>query len=229
MAEKAIKFDRVVRGLYKQIENGFEDKFAENVNRIQKLVGTAHRNFFKRLVVKAIDKRSAPRLGEYTPVWKQLNPKYRATKQKQGQSTNFFMRTGELKTTLQSLDPKSVLGAPVIYFTPSGLVGTPGVGTRLERWKGQASKRRVIRDSKGRFASATQIPRVVKASIKVDAYPKILEDIRNEIVDERDYFDKEVAEKLRNPKGKRLRPIITNYLNWYLDTEITKAVARAVK
>lgn len=221
-----VKYERVVNALYGTIEEGFEDRFAEVANRLDKAVTAVQARFFKKLVMKAIDKKAAPNLGDNTPVWKPLSGKYLEKKKKLGQSSGFYMQTGELKSALSSLNAKTTLGKPLVLFTPSGFVGRSGVTSRQETWKGSASKRNVIRDSRGRFAKATDIPRYVKASMTVRPYPKILEDATKSVIDESEVFDEDIAGKLKNPNGRRMRPIFTNFLNWFLETEIRKVVER---
>lgn len=223
-----VKYQRVVNSLATTIEEGFEDVFAEKADKIQRQVNVAQARFFKKLVMKTIGRKSAPNLGEYTPVWKPLSSKYLKKKSALGQSQGFYEKTGELKSALGSLNAKTILGTPAVLFSPSGFVGRSGVSSRKEVWRGQASKRSVIRDSQGRFASARDIPRFMKARLSVDPYPKILEDAVGSVIDESKYLPEDVAQKLKNPSGRRLRPIFTNFLNWFLETEIRKVVERAV-
>ena len=226
-----VEYNGVLNSLFQAVEEGFEDIFADKAEEIQRRVNRVHERFFKKLVMKAIDVKSAPNLGEYTPVWEPLssgktgNGGYLAKKKRLGQSSNFFIATGELKTAMQRLISKTVLGTPLVSFTPTGFVGAIGTRGRLEQWKGRADKRKVIRNAKGQFAKVENVRRRVTASIFVDPYPKILEDITKTILDESKYFDDdEIAKKLKTPKGNRVRPMFTNFLNWFLDVEIRKAI-----
>jgi len=223
-----LNYQRVMNSLFKVVEESFEDTFESNVKKLDREVNKAQSRFFKKLVNKAIDVKSAPSLDEYTPVWKALNPKYLQEKRRLGQGTNFFKKTGELKTSLSSLKPLTVLGKPVVYFSPSGLSGTPGVRETRERWKGSSSKRKVVRDSRGRFASASNIPRYISASMTIDPYPNILKNAASEIINESDVLPDNIAVKLKAPNGRRVRPVFTNFLNWFLEKEIRKAAERVV-
>ena len=98
-----VKYKRVVNALGATIEEGFEDLFAEKADKIQRDVNTAQTRFFKKLIMKTIGRKSAPNLGEYTPVWKPLSGKYLKKKSALGQSTGFYSKTGELKSSLNSL------------------------------------------------------------------------------------------------------------------------------
>jgi hypothetical protein len=223
-----VKYDSVMNTLTGMVETGFEDIFARKADTIQREVIKVQSRFFKRLVLKTIGRKSAPNLDEFTPSWAPLNSKYVDKKRKAGYTGGFFERTGELKTALRNLNPKTVLGTPTVLFTPSGLRGNIGTKARQEVWRGASSKRKVIRDSRGRFARSKDIRRRVTASISVDPYPRILENIANGIIDESTVFNDDIAKKLKNTSGT-YRPLFTNFLNWFLQKEIRTVVEKASK
>lgn len=212
-------FERVGNTLFTMVEEGFEDRFAEVADRLEKHVQAVQKDFFDIMAIKAIDVSGPPDLGSYTPTWKALTTKYLAAKGKAGFSTNFYKRTGALQTSLQKLNPLTVLGKPVVRFKPSSGSGVSG---RYERWQGAGSRRFVVRDSRGRFTST---PKNIKAIIGVNPYSK-LPDVDE--VDEIKVLGKEIGSKLKNPGGKRQRPILRNYLNWWLETKIAEAMAKAL-
>ena len=221
-----LSFTRVLNSFFSVVEEGSAEIINDKIKGIDLKINEVHRKFFKRLVAKTIGKSVVPDLGSYTPVWDPLGKKYVADKQKRGYSKGFFERTGELKTTLAGLNPKTVWGSPIITLTPLSVVGKTGVSLREERWyKGTGKEKlvRKVRDAKGRFASARDIPRTISSSLTVNPYPKIPFDIRDKDIDEHDYFNQDIVNKLININGKKRR-LITPFLNWYLDNELAGAV-----
>ena len=217
--------DQIMTNVITVMYNGITKTYSERMRKIETEVRKSHSKVFKTMAMKAIDVKSAPNLGQHTPEWTALSNTYRNKKIAQGRSGNFYSNTGALKGALASLDANTILGTP--------LVSLGGVGQQIvkreETWKNSSgTKRIVIRNLKGQFVAERTLRENLPKGITVTPFPKITQEAMRGILDEEEFLPLEISQKLKNPKGKRLRPIFTNYINWYIDVEIRKAVSRGM-
>ena len=203
-----LKYDNVVNRLYTVIGEGYEDTVRDLSLDLKTQVSKVQRRFFKRLALKMIDKKRAPNLGQFTPVWKKLE--YQTKKTNEGYTGGFFKKTGDLRKDLIKESATTVLGTPLIVF-----------GVTKGRGGTQA------RDSLGRFAKVTPNVKQLSSTIFIDPYPKIVENIDKDIVNESKYFKPEISSKLKNVNGA-YRPLFQPYLRWFLDTEVRAVVQKAI-
>ena len=168
--------------------------------------------FFTQLANLTIGASGAPALGVYSPTWKPLSESYKRKKRRRGQAENeFYSFTGGLKQGLLRSKATTAFGKPLI---------TIGSGGKFRKQFVEVQGN-VGRSTTGRFVSARQI-KELKRTIVVDLYPNVTENIRDGRIDEGAYFSDKVAIKMTNFRGGRDRPILVQFMNWWLDVEATR-------
>lgn len=216
------------------------DEIYEIGNKIRKLVNAEHAKFFKILARKGIDVPQAPNLGPYTPSWSILTnnpskggrfPGYVDWKKKHGFSSNFYKKTGELQTTLMSLNPTAVLGSPDFKIRGAHQIGRAGVkGLTLQRIssRGRAFTQFLGRDTLGRFAKLSDVARRSFASLSVLPLPRFSDGGRN--AEERLFrgTDPLTYYKFVNPAEQKKRPLLSNFIDWWINVHIPRVVERAL-
>lgn len=220
--------DRVANRFIVALQQGISNTYNDRIRKIELELQKVHRKFFKVMAMKTMDVKNVPSLGSYTPEWKQLSKKYKDKKLRMGRSPNFYSNTGDLKRTIQGLNATTVLGAPLVRLGGLG----QNLVKRTETWTFKKTNTQVTRTvirNQGSFATSRILNQNLPKGITITPFPKVVENALSGMLNESDYFSEDIATKLKNPKGRRLRPLFTNYLNWYIDTEIRKAINIGMK
>ena len=171
--------------------------------------------FFKTLALMTINAANAPNLGEYTPTWKPLDPGYTARKQKRGKG--FYNFRGGLKRSLMASKATTSLGTPVVMT--DAYAQSPAGKARYTYTNGTARRDSGSIVAKGKYE--------VKRVFSIDLYPKVMEDI-DEDMPFGNYFSKNIAVKMTNYRGQQDRPILANFMNWWLDVKAKQIVMKAL-
>lgn len=211
-------FSKTFNKIDQVVTNSFEKNLKAKIVRIETSVNSTQAKAFQMMARMIINSSGVPNLDRDTPVWASLNNRYKDRKRNSGFSQGFFERTGKLGNELKKLSSESVLGTPIV-----GLLGASGNKTTIITRRGRRTP--ITRDSKGRLTKLSVTKQ--KHTIIIDPYPAIDESLKSNI-DEMKYLPADMATKLRSPRGRRLRPILAQYLNWYMKTEIRVAVRRSL-
>lgn len=190
---------------YNQIVNMYMKRLSKNLEALQKA-------FFVRLTNDIVGADGPPALGMDTPIWQPLSSEYTERREfdMDVPEDEFFRYSGQLEVTLANLDPKTFLGTPMVYFRQGS----------------------VVTEVKQRYTAADRIrgDDSVRSYITIDMFPKIAS-IRG--LDEADLFKRvrtkekrgnktyvlPLSYRLKNFQGARERPIMSNYLSWWLNTQ----------
>lgn len=193
----------------------------ENMKLIQKKLDRLQRSFFISLARMAIGVDEPPDLGRYTPEWKPLTPTYaRRRKREKGISEGqYYLRTGGLRRSLSQSKAITSFGRPVIELRKAGSVNR---------------KRAFVFDQiaqlaeSGRFVSLKDIKNV-RFVISIDLFPKVKESLKSGRIHENRYFSEKISVKMTNFRGKRERPILAQFMNWWLDVRARNLVRSVLR
>jgi len=199
---------------------GSSDKVMENrVIKVRKEVDRLQDQFFLQLAQKTIDVQSAPSLGAFTPTWKKLDPDYASRKKKLGKG--FYNYSGKLKQSLLRSKAVTAFGRPLVSLGSGGKFRNQNVYVQNNR----------ARTVKGKPIALDALVRnkSLQKSIIVDIYPRLTESLNKGRINEGKYFSDKIAIKMTNFRGGRDRPILKNYMNWWLEVKAKEAVRRGLR
>ena len=211
--------DRIGNKIGAMIMNASLRVTSNRVVKIQAEVDRLQSNFFTTLAMKTIGAESAPSLGAYTPNWEDLSTSYTSRKKKRGKG--FYQYTGRLRQSLLRSKATTAFGKPLVLLTSGGRYRDQNVYVQNNR------ARTVV----GKFVSLESLRRnkSIQAAIIVDIYPTLTESLKRGKIDEGKYFSDNIAIKMTNYKGKRWRPILAPYMNWWLEVKAREAVRRGLR
>lgn len=218
MSKNSDYIDRIQSRLYTLVEDRAGEILEAKATRLLTALDSLQELFFIQLANNIIGADAPPDLGQWKTQWAPLrDKKYIARKEKLGLS-GFYRYSGKLEQSLLRSKARTSFGKPLVYIT---LGGTYNNQRRYEKSTG------VVVNQKGKISSLKNVKNL-KFTISIDLYPKIKEDIRKGNIPEGEYLSKIVALRLTNYRGKRLRPIFTQYLNWWLDVKAKQTVNRVL-
>jgi len=193
---------RIEKRLYSLASTGVEEILRSKAKLIEKKLTELQNQFFTIMIQKVVGASGPPALGSYTPPrWKSLNTKYAATKRKQV-NPGFFKNTGGLQQSLRQSRALNAFGRPSV-----------NIGNAVTR------QGKVNLDPKTRGRT--------RPVFIIDLYPKVEESLNNGKALAR-YFSPKVAYKLTNWRGREDRPIIAEYMKWWLDVKARRAVTEVL-
>lgn len=199
---------------------GASDKVMENrVIKVRREIDRLQDQFFLQLAQKTIDAQAAPNLGVFTPTWKGLAPVYATKKKKQGKG--FYNYSGKLKQSLLRSKAVTAFGRPLISLGSGGRFRNQNVYVQNNR----------ARTIKGKPIALDSLVKnkSLQKSIIVDLYPRLTESLKQGRINEGKYFSDKIAIKMTNYRGGRDRPILKNYMNWWLEVKAKEAVRRGLR
>lgn len=235
MAEVRFKADNVLGSVAATGVDKYLDMIETIRKRIETSVKRSNAQLLKTFAVMALDVAGPPSLGEYTPQWEPLSSKYLKWKQRRNMSLNFYSKKGDLRSTMMGLRANTVLGTPVATYGEAILVGNPDIDpTSFRRGANLQMQGRyragAMRDGQkvgGQWASGRDVFKKLPSYIRVYPFPNI-EDLQNA---EQVFGDdsRKIAAKLTNPKGRKLRPVFSEFLMWWMDTKTRTLAQKALK
>ena len=224
------RMEETASELYAEIYEDFTQEIDGLTEKIEKHINDQNARFFKQIVMKGLNKPNEPRLGEDTPTWKPLNPRY--VKYKKKGNANFYLYKGELTTALQTLANSKTqaterLGGAYASLQKGGLVGNPDVAfTSFMRGGRRINQARMVDGPrKGQFARPEDIWRRVPTTIRVIPF-------RDQVIGaEEEMFNEfpEIYHRLRNWRGRRERPLIGPFMDWWIRTKLISGVEQLLK
>lgn len=195
------------------------DKLRQDLN---KEVRRINKRFFQTLASMGTNTPGPPDLGEFTPSWEPLNPKYLRYKQRKTGHTNFFIYKGTLQSTLRRLNTETIFGTPWIDIVDRKSIGNPDVAyTEFTNRAGrrQSQGRMIAGPRKGKFARAEDILRMIPGKISVTPFPSQYYGDEEFVFRDRP----EIEYKLRQRRAPH-RPLLGPFLDWWIKTKLRGAV-----
>lgn len=220
----ALTFKAVGTEILAVIERELDREVGGLTQKLEKIVREENKKFFNILVKKGFGKSSQPNLGNFTPsAWQPLSKNYVEFKKKHGLGKGFFRKTGALEGQLKALNPESVLGRPRADGFRSGSRGNPDLvqSTFVRRGKTITQPR-----LRGRFASPDELFRTFRGQIFINPIPKIKFGLKGKAQEELLFPGNEnnIINKFSNPRDRRLRPLLANYIDWWINVHILNKV-----
>lgn len=213
--------DRIANRLAGIVQDGGQRLIANRAAKLDTELTKLQGQFFLGLATAAINVDTPPNLGIYTPKWKPLDEKYKRRSKKQGKG--FYNFRGQLRQSLLRSKALTAFGRPLI--TVSGV----GRYNRKAAYVVPSGGRNLGRTPTGGVVALGNIKNVLPRAIIIDLYPKVSEPIANGSLNEGEYFSEKIAVKMTNYKGGRDRPILVNYMNWWLDVKARQTVRKVLK
>lgn len=148
-------------------------------------------DFFIELANVGIDSEGPPDLGDYTPTWQPLSESWVARK---GGDENFYFHTGALNSALVRRKPTNLFGRPVVWLEYEGIapMKITAIDPPKKYFNGRVTK---------------------KYNLIFTPYPKVTDfnDVEALLGEE-----SMTRYKLDNPRGQKLRPLLSPFAQWYL-------------
>ncbi|WP_419902128.1 hypothetical protein [Kiloniella sp.] len=218
---------RIIDNFKNAVTNDALTGLRRNIDNVEKelerLLKASHGRLFKAMVAKSIGVDRTPNMGAFTPPWiTKYSKSYETRKSKMPVGLKkFYVKTGKLKTSLETLNPKTVLGNPVASHSKGGTVGVKGV--RLV----QTKRGPAARGSDGRFAKRGDIERALPDTITITPFRELPSTIQ--LSDVLDQMRLSPGDEKKITVGNSSRPFIVNYLNWWAEREVRNALRKIVK
>lgn len=229
--------DRMGNILYGTLAVSRDDAVDRRIAAIEDATKLVQQKFFTYLTSKLIGADDVLELDEFTPFWKNLSDDYQKKKTRLGLDGSAFFEyrsSGKrlptyleednpptLKTALKRQNAFKIFGTPVVL---------PGDGGTFNRKRVYTNPNTGYGITAGGKPFALSKLKDIKTTISVDLYPKIKVPLKGNI-DEDSLFkrDDAIAMKLQSWRGNRYRPIMAQYMNWWLNNTAAFAVSRAIR
>lgn len=173
------------------------------VEKLQKDITQQQSLLFFILAAKIIGVNAPPDLGQYTPPWTGLTLKYVNYRfRKFGTSFSSFY-TFRSDTSAPGRNLRDMLNSA----NPFTVFGKPLV-TKVQ----------------------TTVGGTKRWAVAISPFPKVTTDLITDSFDEKDYFkasNRAIAWRLRNWRGGMLRPIMRNYMLWWMEVVLKDTLRRS--
>lgn len=216
--------DSIAQTLYRMFDRQSNAVIQARVIKLRQALTRLQATFFTVLASKIIGVTKAPDLGMYTPVWTPLSTKSYATKKKKkGFENQFYRFTGNLARSL------SRMKADTRFGNPSVIQSTGGIYNNQRIYDNPNSNSAIT--PKGKPFSLDKI-KIPKKTVSIDMFPKIdsLLEAMNVMPQTKENEDGKtkasVAMKLTNCRGLSQRPILVNFMKWWIHVEAKAIVER---
>lgn len=226
------KIEQLGAVLEKRIDQRFSRAVEVIIENIRNDISAVHNTFFSILGQKIVGRTGFQGLGDYTPVWADLDLFYRIAREKKFGTPEgvFFKYRGHLKNDLAGMDVTTAFGTPIIRYKKGSFgSGDSGEITVTRGRNGKVTQ--IARNATGKFVSLKSLEKGLKTRISIEPFPKIKGNITGAF-DPRPYFrgdDKKVLYKLANYKRYNDRQVLGPYLNWWINTKIRTVVKKRTK
>lgn len=200
------------------VEQRFNQKVNQTMKRIEQKLFALQQEFFTTLAMKTIGVDGPPKLGAYTPAWKPLDDEYMDQREfdKDVPHGKFFQYSGALGEKLGVMNATTFFGKPLVLYK-----------------RGKFEQKPMESYSK---PNPNKMKDHLTAVISIDLFPKVVGSIDD--IDVGDLFSRvkvrdkrgskststPLAYRLKNFQGRNERPVVVEFMNWWLNIKARKIV-----
>jgi hypothetical protein len=202
--------------------------------RLEKGLNRLNEMFYRTLAQAIVNTSEAPSLGAYSPpTWKPLEPSTTARKR----HANFYYDSGELLGWLHSARAADILGSSTVFVdTASGVTGSVQgfqrtilrTSIRGKRWVQTLTFSKSSANGMRGFIKSKELERWLHPSLTVQVFSNTPVGFSEpgEVAKYLTGEDKRTAYKLTNVAGSNQRPIVSEFLEWWMATRTKRLVEK---